>query len=194
VNTEDRVGAAQLYYNFPTTRAWSPDDAALQVVAYILSGAKNSRLDTRVIHQEEIAANVSAFSNGQRLAGEFQIIARAKPGGELAPLQRAIDEELRRLAADGPTAREMEQAMNAMEASFLNSVQTVIGKANQLNSYYYETGDPDAFQRDLDRLKAVTPADIRRVVGQYLLGPRAIVGVVPEGQLDKGAVRREVTP
>jgi zinc protease len=81
-----------------------------------------------------------------------------------------------------------------MEASFLNSVQTVIGKANQLNSYYYETGDPDAFQRDLDRLKAVTPADIRRVVGQYLLGPRAIVGVVPEGQLDKGAVRREVTP
>jgi zinc protease len=194
VNTEDRVGAAQLYYNFPTTRAWTPDDAVLQVVAYILSGAKNSRLDTRVIHQEEIAANVSAFSNGQRLVGEFQIIARAKPGGELAPLQRAIDEELRRLAADGPTAREMEQAMNAMEASFLNSVQTVIGKANQLNSYYYETGDPDAFQRDLDRLKAVTPADIRRVVGQYLLGPRAIVGVVPEGQLDKGAVRREVTP
>jgi predicted Zn-dependent peptidase len=147
-----------------------------------------------VIHQEEIAANISAFNNAQRLAGKFQVVATAKPGGDLAPLQRAIDEELRKLAAEGPTAREMEQAMNAMEASFLNSVQTVIGKADQLNSYYYETGDPDGFQRDLDRLKAVTPADVRRVVGHYLLGPRAIVGVVPEGQLDKGAVRREVTP
>ena len=106
----------------------------------------------------------------------------------------AIDDELRKLAAEGPTSREMEQAMNAMEAGFLNSVQTVIGKADQLNAYYFETGDPDAFQRDLDRLKAVTPADVRRVVGRYLLGPRAIIGVVPEGQLEKGAVRREVTP
>ena len=54
--------------------------------------------------------------------------------------------------------------------------------------------DEIRFKADLDRLKAVTPADIRRVVGQYLLGPRAIVGVVPEGQLEKGAVRRDVTP
>jgi zinc protease len=194
VNVEDRVGAARLYYNFPTTRAWSDDDAALQVAAYVLSGAKNSRLDTRVIHQDEIAASISAGANGQRLAGEFQIVATAKPGGAIAPLQRAIDEELRRLATDGPTARELEQAMNAMEAGFLNSVQTVLGKADQLNAYYFDTGEPDAFQRDLDRLKAVSADDVRRVVGRYLLGPRAIVGVVPEGQLELGAVRREVTP
>ena len=109
-------------------------------------------------------------------------------------MQRAVDEELRRLGEAPPTAREMEQAKNALEASFLRSTQTVGGKADQLNSYYFEVGVPDAFQRDLDRLRAVTAADVQRVVKQYLTGPRAIVSVVPMGKRDLAAEPRGVTP
>lgn len=191
---EDRVQAARLYYVWPGTAAWSEDDAALQVAAYLLSGARNSRLDVRLEHRDQTVSGVSAFNFSKRLAGDFRVVATAKPGGSLAPIQAAIDEEIRRLAAEGPTEREMTQAMNAIESGFLQSVQTVAGKADQLNSYYYETGDPDAFQRDLDRIKAVTADDIRRVVSRYLLGPRAIVSIVPEGQLQQAAVAREVVP
>lgn len=191
---EDRVQAARLYYVWPGTAAWSDDDAALQVAAYLLSGARNSRLDTRLLHEDQLVSSVSAFNFSKRLAGDFRVVATARPGGSLAPIQRAIDEEIRRLAAEGPTEREMTQAMNSMEANFLAAVQTVAGKADQLNAYYHETGDPDGFQRDLDRLKAVTADDIRRVVSRYLLGPRAIVSIVPEGQLQQAAVAREVVP
>jgi zinc protease len=191
---EDRVQAARLYYVWPTAAAWSADDAALQVAAYLLSGARNSRLDVRLEHRDQTVSGVSAFNFSKRLAGDFRVVATAKPGGSLAPIQAAIDEEIRRLAAEGPTEREMTQAINAIESGFLQSVQTVAGKADQLNSYYYETGDPDAFQRDLDRIKAVTADDIRRVVSRYLLGPRAIVSIVPEGQLQQAAVAREVVP
>lgn len=194
VVAEDRVQAARLYYIWPTAAAWSADDAALQVAAYLLSGAKNSRLDVRLEHRDQIVSSVSAFNFSKRLAGDFRVIATAKPGGALAPIQAAIDEEIRRLAAEGPTEREMTQAMNAIESSFLSSVQTVGGKADQLNQYYYETGNPDAFQRDLDRIKAVTAGDIRRVVARYLTGPRAIVSIVPQGQLQQAAVAREVVP
>ncbi|HRP06963.1 MAG TPA: pitrilysin family protein [Gemmatimonadales bacterium] len=194
VNLEDRVGAARLYYAFPTTPAWSKDDAALNVAAYVLSGARNSRLDTRLIHRDESASGVSASAGGQKLAGTLQIVATAKPGGALSPLQQAIDDELRRLATEGPTDREMQQARNAIESRFLGSIQTVLGKADQLNQYYFEIGQPDGFQRDLDRIMAVSADDVRRVVAQYLTGPRVIVGVVPEGRLELGAVRREVTP
>ncbi len=194
VRLEDRVQVARLYYDFPTVRSWADDDAALQVAAQILTGSKNSRLSRRLEHDDQSVMFVFAGQDDKRLAGDFSITAQAKPGIALPRLQQAIDEELRRLATGGPTDREMEQARNIIESRFLQRIQTVSGKANQLNSYYYETGEPDAFQRDLDRLKAVTAADVQRVVAKYLTGPRAIVSVVPEGKDELAAQPREVTP
>lgn len=187
---EDRVQVPRLYYNFESTRAWSDDDAALQVAAYVLSGAKNSRLIQRLIYTDQTAQNVNAGPDHRKLAGEFGVTATARPGHALPELQRAIDDELRKLADKGPTDREIQQARNAIEASFLRGIQTVQGKADQLNEYYYQTGTPDAFQRDLDRMRAVTAADVQRVVRQYLLGPRAIVSVVPMGKKELAAERR----
>jgi zinc protease len=76
----------------------------------------------------------------------------------------------------------MEQAKNSMESRILGGMETVMGKARLLNQYYIELGTPDGFQRDIDRLRAVTAADVQRVVRQYLLGPRAIISVVPMGK------------
>ncbi len=196
VTLEDRVQLPQLHYNWPTTRAWGDDDAALSVAAYMLTGAKNSRLTQRLVYQDQSAVFVSARPDHRKLAGEFSVVARARPGKALPALQHAIDEELARFAQSGPTDREMEQARNAVEASFLRGIETVQGKADQLNQYYYEIGMPDGFQRDLDRVRAVSAADVQRVVRQYLVGPRAIVSVVPMGKKELAAEPRskEMTP
>jgi zinc protease len=191
---EDRVELPMLQYVFPTVRAWHPDEAALQLARMLLAGAKNARLTRRLVYDEAIAAGAYAFADAKRYAGDFAIGALARPGIALPRLQRAIDEELARLAADGPSARELEQAKNAIEAGFLAGIQTVAGKADALNDYYFATGTPEAFQRDLDRLRAVTADDVRRVVRTFLTGPRAIVSVVPQGQRALGAVAREVAP
>ncbi|HET9133634.1 MAG TPA: pitrilysin family protein [Gemmatimonadales bacterium] len=191
---EDRVQLPMLQYVFPTVRAWHPDDAALQVARVLLAGAKNARLTRRLVYDEATAAEVYAFADAKRYAGDFVVGALAGPGIALPRLQRAIDEELARLATEGPSTRELEQARNALEAGFLARIQTVDGKAEALNAYYFETGTPDAFQRDLDRLRAVTAEDVQRVVRTYLTGPRAIVSVVPEGQRALAAVAPEVVP
>ena len=62
-----------------------------------------------------------------------------------------------------------------------------------LNAYYYALGVPDAFQRDANRYRAVTAADIQRVVATYLTGPRAVISVVPQGQTSMAA-RERMTP
>ncbi len=191
---EDRVSQPQLRYDFPTVKAWDPDDAALQVARMILSGAKNARLTKRLVYEEQSATMVSTYPDHKRYDGDFTITARSKPGKPLAPVQRAIDDELRKLAESPPTAREMEQAKNALEAAFLRSTQTVGGKADQLNEYYFATGTPDAFQKDLDRLQAVTAADVQRVVKKYLVGPRTIISVVPMEKRELAAEPRGMTP
>ncbi|MEO5799175.1 MAG: pitrilysin family protein [Gemmatimonadales bacterium] len=190
---EDRVQLPRLYYNFESVRAGADDDAALQVAAYVLSGAKNSRLDQRLVYTDQTASDVSAGPDHRKLAGEFGVTATARPGHALPELQRAVDDELRKLADKGPTDRELQQARNSLEAGFIRRIQTVQGKADQLNRYYYQTGEPDGFQKNLDKLRAVTADDVRRVVSKYLLGPRAIVSVVPMGKKELAAERR-VTP
>jgi len=122
--------------------------------------------------------------------GDFQVIATARPGVALDTIARVIDVELRRLAAAPPSARELEQAQNAIEASFLNSLEFVSAKADRLNAYYYATGTPDYFQQDLDRYRRVTAADVSRVVRQYLLTGRVTLSVVPQGRTNLAATPR----
>jgi len=191
---EDRVQLPRLYYAWHTVKGYAPDDAALEEVAYILTGAKNSRLTQALVYEDQVATNAFAYQDGMPLDGEFQISATARPGVALPVLQGVIDAQLARLAEDGPTPRELDQAKNAIESSFLGRIESVNGKASQLNSYYYWTGQPDYFARDIARYRAVTADDIRRVVRTYLLGPRVVLSVVPQGQPELAALPRGVSP
>jgi zinc protease len=187
---EDRVQLPRLYNVWHTVKGWAPDDAALDIAAYILSGAKNSRLTQALVYDKQIASSVSAYQNGGRLDGDFSIVATAKPGHTLPELRAVIDAELARLAAEGPAARELEQAKNAIEGSSLRGMESSMRLADQLNAYYYQLGTPDGFQRDLDRYRAVTAADVQRVVKTYLTGPRVSIAVVPQGKRDLASAER----
>jgi zinc protease len=186
---EDRVQLPRVYLAWHSVPEFSRDDAALDIASYVLSGARNSRLTQALVFNSELATGVFAFNSSKRLDGDFQVIATARPGHALDTLKTVIDTELRRLAASGPTAREIEQAKNAIEAQFLNRLEFASAKADQLNAYYYATGQPDYFQRDLDRYRAVTAADVQRVVREYLLRARVTLSVVPQGKRELAATR-----
>jgi len=194
VTLEDRVQLPRLYLNWHTVKATDADAPALQLAAYVLAGARTSRLTQDLVYGGEVATAVQAYNDAKRLDGDFSIVATARPGVALDTLQALIDRNLQRLASDGPTARELGQARNVIEAAFLRGIQTVSGKADQLNEYHYQTGNPDGFQEDLDRLQAVTPADIQRVVRKYLQAPRVMISVVPQGKPALAATKKQVTP
>ena len=191
---EDRVQLPRVYYTWHTTKAYAPDDAALDVVAYILAGAKNSRLTQRLVYEEQVASDVVAYQDGKLLDGDFTVRATARPGHDLPELHRLITDIVGRLAADGPAPRELRQAQNAIEASFLNRLERVLAKADQLNGYYYLTGEPDYFAQDLARYRALTIEDVRRVAAAYLLAPKVVLSVVPEGKRELAIETTEVTP
>ena len=191
---EDRVQLPRVYYTWHTTKAYAPDDAALDVVAYILAGAKNSRLTQRLVYEEQVASDVMAYQDGKLLDGDFTIRATARPGHDLPELHRLITEIVGRLATDGPAPRELRQAQNAIEASFLNRLERVLAKADQLNAYYYFTGQPDYFAQDQARYRALTSEDVRRAAAAYLLAPKVVLSVVPDGKRELAIETTEVTP
>jgi zinc protease len=186
---EDRVQLPRLYLAWHTVNNTHKDAAPLDILSYLLSGARNSRLTNTLVYQREIASSVTAFSDVKRLDGDYSIVATARPGQGLDSLKVAVDREILRLATDGPTARELEQAKNARESSFLNGLEFVSAKADQLNAYAYFNGTPDYFQKDLDALRAVTADDIKRVINTYLRGPRVMLSIVPMGKPELAAKR-----
>ncbi len=183
---EDRVQLPRVYNAWHTVKAFAPDDAGLDVLANVLAGGRSSRLYRRLVYELQIASDVVAFQDGSRLDGKFELWTTARPGHALPELQRVVDEEVRKLAETGPTAREVARAQNTFEAQFLSRMERVGsfgGKADQLNFYNYFVGTPDYFQRDLDRYLKVTPADVQRIARAYLVGAhRVVISVVPQGK------------
>ena len=62
----------------------------------------------------------------------------------------------------------MERAKNGYESSFLNQMEVVAAKADQLNAYYFATGEPDYFAKDLARYQALGPGDVQTAVRRWL--------------------------
>jgi zinc protease len=74
--------------------------------------------------------------------------------------------------------------VNQIEASFYDRMERVGGfggKADLLNAYYTETGNPDYFNEDLSRYRAASVSDIQAAVRRWLpSGRRVELTVLPE--------------
>jgi zinc protease len=121
----------------------------------------------------------------------FHIVATARPGHSLRELEKVIQQEIDRLKTERPTFRELQRAVNQFEASFLRRLERVggfYGKADLLNNYLVETGNPDYFNEDLSRYRALDPTDIQTAVQTYILdNARCVLSVVPKGRTDLAA-------
>ncbi len=191
---EDRVTLPQLQVAWPTVSSWDADDAAIGMLGQILGQGKSSRLFERLVYREQKAQSVSVMSFGRELAGDFRVTVQAREGVSLTEMERAVLAEVGRLAEEGPTAEEVQRAYNSVEARFVYSLQTLLGKADQLNNYQTFRGKANLFTEDLARYHAVTPADVKRVAAKYLRGqPKVVLSVVPEGKKELAAMG-EATP
>jgi zinc protease len=179
----DRVSLPRLYLAWLTPRLYAPGDAALDMASSVLSGGKNSRLYKRLVYDTQIAQDVQAYQQSAALGSAFMIIATARRGHTAAELQKAIDEELEKMRREPPDAREVQRAVNQMEASFYRRMERVSSKADQLNGYYFAGGDPDYFAEDLARYTSISASDVQAAVLKWLPADRRVELVVePEAK------------
>jgi zinc protease len=199
---EDRVTVPRLYLAWHTVPYFAPDDAALDLLAMILTSTKSARLYRTLVRDLQIAQDVTASQESREIAGRFLVVATAQPGRTVEELERAIDAELKRFQEEGPTPEELQRAVSIFEARFVRSFEAVGGfggKADQLNAYNVLLGDPQAYRRDFLRYLEVTPKDIQRVAQRYLSQPRVSLAVLPgpertEPKYLAGEPPREATP
>jgi zinc protease len=179
---EDQVQLPRFFYRWPTVKLYAADDAALDVLAFILGGDKTSRLYRTLVYERQVAQEVHAAQLSGRLAGHFTVDVIPTEGRAPAPLARVVDDEIRRIAEQGVAEREVARARTSFETRLLDQLASVNQKADLLNSYNYLAGTPDFVRQDAARYAAVTAADVQRVARAYLRQPKVVLTVVPEGR------------
>lgn len=182
ITMDDRVSLPRIYMTWNSMPQYTKDEAALDTVAMILTSGKGSRLYSSLVHEKQIAQDVSAFNNAREIAGQFQLVVTAKPGKSLEELESAVNDEIEKLKTEVPSKDEMERAFNARESSLIYGMQTVGGfggKSDQLNLYATFLGQPNYFQKDIERYARVTVDDVRNAAKTYLTDKRLVLTVIP---------------
>ena len=179
---QDRVPQARItmVWNFPE---WgSPEETLLDIASDVLSAGKSSRLYKRLVYDDQIATSVSATIRPGEIGSQFNITATAKPGGDLATVEKALREELERFLKDGPTPGELERTKIQYRAQFLRGIERIGGfggKSDILATNAVYAGDPGLYKARLAREEAATAEDVRKASQAWLSDGVYILEVHP---------------
>jgi len=160
-------GTALLRMDVHTVPLTSPDLYPLDVLAYILSHGRSSRLVDTLREERRLVLGISAFSYTPGFdAGFFGIQATCTPE-KLPEVKQAVWDEISRLREDLVTPEELAKAKRQKITDYFYGLETVESQAGGLVSGYLAAGDPNFDLTYAQGIQRVTAEDIRRVVRAY---------------------------
>lgn len=106
----------------------------------------------------------------------YNLLAVLHPNAALPDLERALDAEIERLATHPLTQAELDKALKRARVQFVQAGESITGQAQMLGMAEAVVGDYRWFETALEKLSAVTLADIERVRARYLRPTNRTVG------------------
>jgi zinc protease len=168
---QDRVPQARIYKVWNIPEYGSADADYLDLVTDCLSAGKSSRLYKRLVYQDQIATDAVGTVDLREIGSQFQIRATARPGQDIAKVEKALDEELTRFIKNGPTPEEMQRIKTQYQANFIRGIERIGGfggKSDRLAQSQVFRGSPDAYKISLERVRRATPQDLKMAAQRWL--------------------------
>ncbi len=163
-------------YHTPNNR--NEDHYALDILSSILSSGKSSRLYSALIDKKQLATSVFTNYGESFDPNLFQVYAVCNKGVNETDLEKAIYEEIEKVAKDGITEQELQKIKNQKLMEFYNNVETINGKSNNLGTYEVFFGDYKKLFEAPTAYNKVTAEDIKRVAAKYFSKTNRTVGVL----------------
>jgi predicted Zn-dependent peptidase len=172
----------RIHYVWHSPANLAAGDFELDVVSAALGSSGWGRLSKRLVDDERIAQTVWVFQSGSGFSGTFDIVVMTTPGDaetKRKQVAKAIDEELAKFLAEGPTAEELARHVIRVESGFVWGLEDVAGRAEQLQWFNHYVGDPGYTKTYLERLRALTPAGVKATANEWLSKPHVEVITKP---------------
>ncbi len=188
----DRVATPRVYRMWAVPGLDNPDFLPLSMGATVLGGLASSRLDDALVREQQLAVRVVANAQIFAQAGQLVVYADAKPGVSKEAVAAALDAEIAKFIAEGPTEAEIQRATTVYAAGQIRGLEQVggfSGKAPTLAESLLYQGSPDAYKTTLTRAAALTPAQVRKVSAEWMSRPVFELIVEPGDRKEGGENR-----
>jgi zinc protease len=191
-SVEDQLARlARVAVAYKTAPGNTADFYALQVLANVLGGGASSRLNQKLVREKEMVTTANSFSQEMRGVGGFYIFATPRPNVKNEDVEAALYEEIARVQKEPIADWELQKAKNGARRTFINSLQSSLGRANAIGQAAVYYNDPNLINTRLDKVMAVTKEDVQRVANKYLVQTnRTVVITIPKasggGRMNSG--------
>src|SRR5215469_8747568 len=165
-------------YHRPDFR--SKDDAVFDAISDLLSEGRTSRLYRALVRDKKIASFSEGFTGypGVKYPHLFAFLAVPLPGHKPQEIGDAIHAEINRLKKEDISDDELKMIKTRSKANLLRGLADNQGLATQLATYQTRYGDWRELFRSVDRIEAVTKADIRRVSNEVFVDSNRSIGII----------------
>ena len=152
---------------------------AADVAGDILGRGRASRLHRSLVLERRLAKDVATHVFPLMTGAAMMLVqATGSVGVDPDELAAAVGREIDGLAA--VSRAEVARALAMAETALLSQLELVAQRADLLSMFATHFGDPGRISTELDRLRAVTPADVEAVVDARLgRANRAVLTYVP---------------
>jgi len=198
---------AYMLLGFHTVSIAHPDLYPLDVLSYILSKGRSSRLYKKLKDGLGLVQKIETWSDTPPYdAGIFGIYS-VLPPENIDAAQKAIKDEISRLKTEYVSEVELAKAKRQKISNYIFAGQTVQDQAGRLGIDELSTGDVHFSENYVRNIQKVTKEDIMRVMRKYfndnnlsvaILQPKRAEELIPEQKIgarpEAGKIRKEVLP
>jgi predicted Zn-dependent peptidase len=188
--------AARVSIGYKAVPGNTSDFYALQVLANVLGGggggggfgggSQSSRLYQRLV-LKQMVSGANANMQEARGPGAFRITATVSRGVKNEDVEAAVYDEIDRLKKEPIADWELQKAKNGTRRNFINGLQSSLARAISIGQYAVYYGDPNIINTRIDKVAAVTKADVQRVANKYLQTTnRTVVITIPQAEGGRG--------
>jgi zinc protease len=167
---------------YPLPEANHPDVPAIDIMNYILTEGRSSRMYQSII-ETGIATSLDGGAANLSAGGWYEVSAVVEVGKSLPKLEAAVEKEIKLIQAQAPTPAEVSRAKAQLKAGYLLANRDINSQARQLGNDQTTAGDYQFTDKYLAGVERVTAADVQRVAKKYLQDKFKTIGFFQPTQI-----------
>ncbi len=172
-----RVPLPRIYRLYHLPRMGDRDWVAGDLLSTVLTSDKASRLEKSLVYEKQIATDVAAYVLPTEATGMLMLQATANDDVAIETVERAIDDEIERLAAGGITDDELTRAKNRAEVDYAHQIENYDTRADLIGMMATYFDDPKRVVDWLEPYRATTADDLQRIVQTYLVPENRVTSI-----------------
>ena len=171
----DNVQLPAVYIGYKIPGTTNKDIQELEMLSMIMGDGRSSRLYRDIVYDKKTAKSAGSFIWDNEVGGMFIVTATAFKNTNADSLLEDITRIVDSFGKEPVTDKELEKVKNSVENDYINNMQTIMGKADALASFWTFHKNTGLINTMVDEYLSITKEDILKEKKKYLTSDNRVV-------------------